>query len=108
MIALKKTIWLSYDLGATGDYEGMYAWLDNKKAKECGSGLAVFEYHYKGDLPEFLKRDISEAVSLNKRSRIYVIFREEGKTRGRYLTGKRRGAPWTGFGEHGEVQDDGI
>jgi hypothetical protein len=27
---VKSTIWLSYDLGGSGDYEGMYSWLDNR------------------------------------------------------------------------------
>lgn len=103
---MKSTIWLAYDLGATGDYEGMYAWLDNRGAKECGSGLAVFPYSYENDLVESLKRDISDSISLNKRSRVYVIFRENGKTKGRYLIGRRKGAPWVGFGSNGESEDD--
>lgn len=103
---MKSTIWLSYDLGATGDYEGMYTWLDNNGAKECGSGLAVFRYSYENDLIESLKQDISNAISLNKHSRVYVIFRENGKTKGRYLVGRRKGAPWIGFGGHSESEDD--
>ena len=31
-----STIWISYDLGVRGDYEGLYAWLDSHGAKECG------------------------------------------------------------------------
>ena len=33
-------IWLSFDLGVSGDYEGTYAWLDDKSARECGSSVA--------------------------------------------------------------------
>lgn len=39
-----KTIWISYDLGVGGDYEGLYAWLDNNEATECGDSLDVREY----------------------------------------------------------------
>ena len=103
---MQSTIWLSYDLGAVGDYEGMYTWLDDQGAEECGSGLAVFRYSYENDLVESLKGEISSAVSLNKRSRIYVIFRQNDKTKGRYLVGRRHGAPWVGFGNNNEPRDD--
>lgn len=29
-----RTIWISYDLGVQGDYEGLYGWLDTHKARE--------------------------------------------------------------------------
>ena len=103
---MQSTIWLSYDLGASGDYEGMYTWLDDQSAEECGSGLAVLRYSHENDLVESLKQEISSAVSLNKRSRIYVIFRQNGKTKGHYLVGRRKGAPWVGFGNNNEPQDD--
>ena len=103
---MKNMIWLSYDLGANGDYEGMYAWLDDQGAKECGSSLAFFRYSYEDDLVESLEQEISDAVSLNKRSRIYVIFREESKTKGRYVVGRRKSAPWVGFGNHDEPEED--
>ena len=103
---MQSTIWLSYDLGVSGDYEGMYTWLDDRGAKECGFGLAVFRYSHENDLVESLKREISSAVSLNKYSRIYVIFRQNDKTKGRYLVGRRRDAPWVGFGNSYEPKDD--
>ena len=28
-----STVWISYDLGVRGDYEGLYAWLDAHDAK---------------------------------------------------------------------------
>ena len=34
-------IWLSFDLGISGDYEGMYAWLDDKNAQECARASRV-------------------------------------------------------------------
>ena len=60
---MKGTIWLSYDLGVSGDYEGIYAWLENHDAKECGSSVAFLKsYEFEGDLLESLKADIEEAV----------------------------------------------
>ena len=75
----KNMIWLSYDLGISGDYESMYAWLDDQGAKECNSSLAFFRYSYEDDLLESLEQEIRNAININKRSRIYVVFREDGK-----------------------------
>jgi hypothetical protein len=33
---MNSAVWISYDLGVQADYEGMYAWLDEHQAKECG------------------------------------------------------------------------
>lgn len=41
---MTKAIWISYDLGIGGDYDGLYRWLANHKAVECGDGLAFFNY----------------------------------------------------------------
>ena len=39
-----KVYWLSYDLGVGGDYDGLYAWLDDHNAKPCGQSVAFFAY----------------------------------------------------------------
>jgi hypothetical protein len=49
---LKKTIWLSYDLGIRGDYKGLYEWLDNHEAKECGDSVGVLIYEFNNNLEE--------------------------------------------------------
>ena len=104
---MKSTLWLSYDLGVNGDYEGMYAWLDNHGAKECGSNVSLTcSSPTDGDLPASLKGDIESVVALNKRSRIYVIYKKEAKISGRYLIGHRKGAPWEGFGDKDETEED--
>ncbi|MCY4439501.1 MAG: hypothetical protein OXE53_04750 [Deltaproteobacteria bacterium] len=99
---MKSTIWLSYDLGVNGDYEGMYSWLDSHDARECGSSVAFLKYAHDGDLATALKEDIRAAVSLDKRSRIYVIHDHKG----RYLFGRRKSAPWEGFGSNGDDEED--
>jgi hypothetical protein len=61
---MKKLIWISYDLGVKGDYEGLYAWLDNHNAKECGNSIAALEYGYTGALVEEVQKDLSQNISL--------------------------------------------
>ena len=104
---MESTIWISYDLGVSGDYEGLYAWLDDHKAEECGNSVAwVFSFSHEGDVLTSLKAEIEGAVSLNKRSRIYVIYIDDEGTKGRFIIGGRKGAPWRGFGMHEAAVDD--
>ena len=94
-----STIWISYDLGVRGDYESLYAWLDAHHAKECGDTLAVLTYRYEGSLPDKLKADLKKSVTTDKRTRIYVIYRDPAtnKNKGRFIFGGRRAAVWTGY-----------
>ena len=94
---MKTMIWLSYDLGVQGDYDGLYAWLDAHKAQECGDSLAVMEYEFSSDLLLELKKDLSSHVKLPPRSRIYVIRPDNGSPKGRFVFGSRKSAPWTGY-----------
>lgn len=108
-----KKIWLSYDLGIPGDYDGLFAMLDELEAKECGLNVAVFDAPLDADEePEgvlsWLDRYVREHVSLDDSSRIYVIFRAPtgDKVLGHWLVGKRRPARWAGHARkfvHGEV-----
>ncbi len=99
-------IWVSFDLGVGGDYEGMYRWLDNHKAKECGDSCAVLSYPSKTDLRAELKKDLKHSVSLNeKKHRVYVVYQEGTKTKGAFLIGRRRQAPWTGYGV---LEEEGV
>jgi len=65
---------------------------------------------YKGDLLEALKGEIREAVNLDRRSRVYIVYMLEGKMKGRFIFGRRKAAPWEGYGrleEHEEDEADG-
>ena len=99
----KSVIWISYDLGVRGDYEGLYAWLDRHDAEECGDSLAFISYEYKGSLPEFLEADLKKAFNVNDRAvgrtRVYVIYKddESGTFKGRFIFGHRKAAPWAGY-----------
>ena len=105
---METAVWVSYDLGATGDYEGMYAWLDNLDAKECGTSVAFIKsFEHEGDLAGALRTGISEHVQMGKRARVYVIAkRPDGRMFGRYVIGKRKGSPWEGYGDSSEPDED--
>lgn len=106
---MKKAVWLSFDLGVKGDYEGMYAWLDSHEAIECGDSIAFLEYESLKDLLDKLKAELQEHVELNGKSRIYVICRSpDGKIKGTFLFGKRKQAPWTGYGSSEEESSDEL
>ena len=64
---MKKAIWISYDLGIGGDYDGLYRWLANHSAVECGDGLAFFNYQAKSSdkILEELKAEIEAGVRIN-------------------------------------------
>lgn len=100
-----KTVWLSFDLAVGGDYESLYAWLDNHEAKECGDGLAVFKFETEGDLLSALKEDLSQQISFSKKDRVYAIWREADKIKGSFLIGKRKFAPWEGYGTRTQAAD---
>ncbi len=99
MATVEKTIWLSYDLGIDGDYENLYTWLDQLKARECGDSLAVLKYkiEFESDLPSVLLDDLKSLAALRNKDRIYIIYRDKGKIKGRFITGKRKSPPWEGY-----------
>ena len=113
----KKGIWISYDFGLKGDYTGLFTWLDNHQAVECGTGLAFFRYDI-GDLNisaeprELVKKltaDIKEYVKLSKSDRLYIIWKDSNtnKVKGDFINGSRKQAPWEGYGKiKGDNQTD--
>ena len=100
---------LSYDLGLDGDYESLYFWLDEKKAKECGSSVAFIKnYEYEDDLFDQIKKEISENVDIRPKDRIYIFHpKKSGGFKGKFVFGKRKRNPWEGyaFSDDGEVED---
>ena len=99
----KNLIWLSYDLGPGGDYEGLYYWLDSHKARECGDSVAALDFSYSNDLIVSLKRDLKKNVQLRKKDRVYVIYsKDDGGLKGKFIFGGRKLAPWKGYAETAE------
>ena len=109
---MKKAVWLSYDLGVKGDYDSLYAYLDNQKAVECGDSLAFFNVEFEGSdtrLENKIRNEIKESVRLSKSDRIYIVYRREDKrVGGKFLFGHRKASPWLGFGQQEPTEDDGF
>lgn len=105
---MKSAIWISYDLGVRGNYESLYAWLDERDAQECGDSLAFLNFQHTGSLVASLKREIKRSIQATKSTRIYVIYRDSDtkKIKGTFLFGGRKAPPWTGYGSRvGKVMD---
>jgi len=107
---MQKTMWLSFDLGVRGDYESLYAWLDNREATECGNGAAFLKYEVPHDsTDELLKQvasDLRSSVEFGKADRIYMAYiGDDGDLKGRFIVGKRRAAPWHGYGDADSEED---
>jgi hypothetical protein len=109
---MQRVLWMWFDLGVRGDYQGMYAWLDSHKAKECGDNFACLSYEFKGDLIESLTEDLKRAVNVTNRTRVYVVWSEYEAPRvmkGKFIFGGRKAPPWTGYAAGAEqaVPDEG-
>ena len=105
---MKHFVWVLFDLGVAGDYEGMYAWLDSHHAKECGDSAACFWYdHPNEDLLQDMKEDLNNGVEIDvKKNRIYVIRNVKGTMKGGFIFGRRRNAAWAGVAATGEQAED--
>jgi hypothetical protein len=109
---MKVSIWMTYDLGVGGDYQGLYAWLDDHEAIECGDGTAYIKYDVPDsvtsdkDLVACLQKDIKERVDIpqnDTKYRIYIVrksLEKDKKNRpvGSFVIGRRKANPWVGFG----------
>ena len=95
---MKKRVWLSFDLGIRGDYEGLYAWLDNHGAKECGDTVATFMFEYESDLEGELVEALKQEVEITRKSRFYLVWNDQGRMKGHFVIGKRMASPWQGHG----------
>ena len=105
---MRKTIWISYDLGVRGDYEGLYTWLADHGAKDCGDNLGILVFEFTGNVIEAIEKDIKKTVDVTKKTRIYVIWRDKStkKMKGRFIFGRRRSPPWTGYATNETVVED--
>lgn len=102
-MSVKKGFWLSYDLGIKGDYTGLYTFLDAVGAKECGDSIAFFQKDYGEDFLWHLTKEIQSHVQIAKTDRIYVVYLDTAsqKTKGKFLFGARKRAPWEGYATQG-------
>jgi hypothetical protein len=93
------TVWITFDLGARGDYKGLYSWLDAHGARECGERVAILTYPCAGSLPDKLKEDLKKSISIDGHTSIYVIYPDPAtaENRGTFIFGERRVPVWTGY-----------
>ncbi len=102
----RVAVWISFDLGVNGDYSNMYTWLDEHGAKECGDSMAFLKYNSNDDPLEDIKAELKQRVELDRKSRIYVITVVDGSIKGRFICGQRRKAPWVGYAEINDQEED--
>lgn len=107
-MSIKKAFWLSYDLGIKGDYTGLYTFLDSVDAKECGDSIAFFQKDYGNDFLDILTKELGRYVKIAKTDRIYVVYIETStsKTKGKFLFGARKRAPWEGYAMQGSSTEE--
>lgn len=109
MATNRKAIWISYDFGLKGDYTGLYTWLDNHNAVECGNGLAYCNYDTSNlsqsvvneQLIKHITKDLKEHIKLSKTDRLYIIWNdnETKRVKGEFVSGSRKQSPWEGYGK---------
>lgn len=108
---MKKAVWISYDLGIKGDYQGLYSWLDDHNAIECGNSIAFIQYDVKKDLIKELTKELESHVDFKAGDRVYIIRREidgaKNLIRGSFIKGKRKSKPWEGYGTSVDESIDG-
>lgn len=102
----RKAIWLVYDFDLGGDIQGLFKWLDSKGAIECGSGAAFLNFSYEVDCYKELKEDLMKNVTIQKKDRIYIIYRDNKKIKGKFLSGERKKNPWAGYALVGVAAED--
>lgn len=92
--AASMRYWLSFDLGLRGDYDALYAWLDEQGAKECGDSVATFQSK---KTREEIVKEVKRVLDDKKNPRVYIISTKSG---GKFVLGKRKlRAPWSGYAE---------
>ena len=72
--------------------------------------MAWFCYEHeegKEPLELSLKSSLEKAVKVGERARVYVLQRSEGQTEGKFIFGRRKRAPWMGFGRYQGTEEVG-
>ena len=106
-------VWLSYDLGIKGDYQNLYAWLDDQNAIECGNSIAYFKFNATSyaSIEKDIQKSLKSKITFNLGDRIYIVSKreigEEIRTIGRFIIGKRKSNPWEGFGSKSDAKIEG-
>jgi len=102
----KKAMWLVYDFDLGGDFEGLYKWLDSKGSTECGNGVAFLNFEFEHDFYPELKESLEKDVNIQRKDRIYIIYSDARKMRGKFLSGERKKNPWAGYAVEGGKEEE--
>lgn len=105
--------YINFDLKTDGDYNGLYKWLDKRKAVESGTNYALIKNYHIPDkeinelksmreiinlFVKYLTKEIISYAKIRKSDRIYITFKMMGHDQlgGFFLVGKRQPSPWEG------------
>jgi hypothetical protein len=55
-----------------------------------------------------LQKDLSENINIAKHDRIYLIWLEDRRIKGRFILGNRKAAPWAGYGSQEPQVDEEV
>ena len=112
---MKRPIFISYDFGMKGDYDGLFKWLDENKAEERGYGIGfIKEYNYKEnsiktdiDFLRFVRSELKKRIKIGSSDRLYMIWNslESSKIKAGFLFGKSKQSPWTGFAQNNQIDN---
>jgi bisphosphoglycerate-independent phosphoglycerate mutase (AlkP superfamily) len=105
---MKQAVWLTFDLGIQGDYQGLYQWLDTQQATECGDNVAFFNFEHDEtrDLADQIKESLKPAIQEDSKTRIYVIWRQsDNGVKGRFIFGRRKAPAWAGYAPKPATED---
>lgn len=103
---VEKHIVLNYDLGFKGDYQNLYAFLDEHKAVDCGNCNAAFAMSFSKDdfdvIYTELRQALEQKIQIEPNDRIYMTVTDAtNKMKGKFLFGYRKRAIWEGYGNLG-------
>lgn len=111
---MKKTIFISYDFGMKGDYEGLFKWLDEHNAEERGYGIGIIkEYNCRSsiktdlDFLKSIKNELNNKIKVGSNDRIYIIWKsfESNKIKAGFAFGKSKQSPWTGYAQNNQLDN---
>jgi hypothetical protein len=100
---MKKSVWISFDLGLRGDYQALFQWFDKHQAVECGKNLAFLNVDIdpSKSVLKTIKDDLSKYVEFKDGDRIYLSWLDHSenqpKIKGEFIIGKRTRSPWEGY-----------
>jgi hypothetical protein len=75
---------------------------------ERGNGVAFLNFEFETDFYKELKESLEKSVNIQKKDRIYIIYRDARKMRGKFLSGEGKKNPWAGYAVEGREEEDVV